>query len=69
MAFSRKTALAQRDFGLLDSGEEFLSTNPGTQIEVSGMPWGTGGTAPYTLNAIVGQVVPSGALIQGLPEV
>lgn len=69
MAFSRKTALAQRDFGLLDTGEEFLSTNPGTQIEVSGMPWGTGGTAPYTLNAIVGQVVPSGALIQGLPEV
>lgn len=69
MAFSRKTALAQRDFGLLDTGEEFLSTNPGTQLEVSGMPWGTGGTAPYTLNAIVGQVVPSGALIQGLPEV
>lgn len=69
MAFSRKTGLAQRDFGLLDTGEEFLSTNPGTQIEISGMPWGTGGTAPYTLNAIVGQVVPSGALIQGLPEV
>ena len=69
MAFSRKTALAQRDFGLLDTGEEFLSTNPGTQIEVSGMPWGSGGTPPYTLNAIVGQVVPSGALIQGLPEV
>lgn len=69
MAFNRKTGLAQRDFGLLDTGEEFLSTNPGTQIEISGMPWGTGGTAPYTLNAIVGQVVPSGALIQGLPEV
>lgn len=69
IAFSRKTGLAQRDFGLLDTGEEFLSTNPGTQIEVSGMPWGSGGTAPYTLNAIVGQVVPSGALIQGLPEV
>jgi len=69
IAFNRKTGLAQRDFGLLDTGEEFLSTNPGTQIEISGMPWGTGGTAPYTLNAIVGQVVPSGALIQGLPEV
>lgn len=69
IAFSRKTALAQRHFGLLDTGEEFLSTNPGTQIEISGMPWGTITNSPATLNAIVGQVVPSGALIQGLPEV
>lgn len=69
LAFSRKTGLSQRHFGLFDTGEEFLSTNPGTQIEISGMPWGTGGVAPYTLNAIVGQVVPSGAMIQGLPEV
>src|SRR4029077_1987616 len=69
IAFSRKTALAQRHFGLFDTGEEFLSTNPGTQIEISGMPWGTIANSPATLNAIVGQVVPSGALIQGLPEV
>lgn len=69
MAFSRKTGLAQRHFGLFDTGEEFLSTNPGTQIEVSGMPWGTIASGPATLNAIVGQVVPSGAMIQGLPEV
>jgi hypothetical protein len=69
LAFSRKTSLAQRDFGLLDTGEIFLSTNPGTQIEMAGYPWGSGGTAPYTLNAVIGQVVPSGALIQGLPEV
>lgn len=69
MAFSRKTALAQRHFGLFDTGEEFLSTNPGTQIEVSGMPWGTIAVPPAVLSAVVGQVVPSGALIQGLPEV
>lgn len=69
IAISRKTALAQRHFGLFDTGEEFLSTNPGTQIEISGMPWGTISNSPATLNAIVGQVVPSGALIQGLPEV
>jgi hypothetical protein len=69
IAFSRKTALAQRDFGLFDTGEEFLSTNPGTQLEVSGMPWGAITNSPATLNAIVGQVVPSGAMIQGLPEV
>ena len=69
IAFSRKTGLAQRGFGLLDTGEEFLSTNPGTQIEISGMPWGTIANTPATLNVIVGQVVPSGTLIQGLPEV
>lgn len=69
IAISRKTGLAQRHFGLFDTGEEFLSTNPGTQIEISGMPWGSITNSPATLNAIVGQVVPSGALIQGLPEV
>lgn len=67
--FSRKTSLAQRDFGLLDTGEIFLSTNPGTQIEMAGYPWGTIGASPATLNALVGQIVPSGPLIQGLPEV
>lgn len=69
IAISRKTGLAQRHFGLFDTGEEFLSTNPGTQLEISGMPWGAITNTPATLNAIVGQVVPSGALIQGLPEV
>jgi hypothetical protein len=69
LALSRKTALAQRHFGLFDTGEEFLSTNPGTQLEISGTPWGTISNSPAILNVIVGQVVPSGALIQGLPEV
>jgi hypothetical protein len=65
---SRKTSLAQRDFGLLDTGEIFLSTNPGTQLEVAGYPWGTFTSAPGQLNAVVGQIVPSGALVRGLPE-
>jgi hypothetical protein len=69
MAFSRKTSLAQRDFGLLDTGEIFLSTNPGTQIEMALYPWATITNSPGVLNAVIGQVVPSGALIQGLPEV
>jgi hypothetical protein len=68
MALNRKTSLAQRDFGLLDTGEIFLSTNPGTQLEIGGFPWGTVSQAPATLNATVGQVVPSGTLVQGLPE-
>ena len=72
MAINRKTSLSQRDFGLLDTGEIFLSTNPGTQLEIGGFPWGqesSGANAPYTLNATVGQVVPSGTLVQGLPEI
>jgi hypothetical protein len=69
MMISRKTSLAQRDFGLLDTGEIFLSTNPGTQIEFAGYPWGTSVSPPMTLNALVGQIVPSGTLVQGLPEV
>ena len=70
---SRKTSLAQRDFGLLDTGEIFLSSNPGTQVELAGYPWGynnsTGSPTAMILNAIVGQVVPTGALVQGLPQV
>lgn len=69
IAISRKTSLAQNQQGLFDTGETFLSTNPGTLIEVQGAPWGSGGTAPYTLSCLVGQVVPAGTLIQGLPEV
>ena len=65
----RKTCLAQRDFGLLDTGETFLSTNPGTQIEAAGSPWGTITNSPGTLNAVLGQVVPTGPLVQGLPEI
>jgi len=68
MWISRKTSLAQRDFGLLDTGEIFLSTNPGTQVEVAGFPWGTFTSGPGQLNAVVGQIVPSGALVRGLPE-
>jgi hypothetical protein len=68
VAFSRKTSLSQIDEGLFDTGETFLSTNPGTLLEVQGAPWGTISNAPATLNVLVGQVVPSGTLVQGLPE-
>ena len=68
MAFSRKTSMSQRAFGLLDTGEVFPSTNPGTQIEIGGFPWGQCAAPPMTLNALVGQIVPSGALVRGLPE-
>jgi hypothetical protein len=69
IGINRKTSLSQRDLGLLDTGEIFLNTNPGTQLEIAGYPWGTQSNSPSTLNAVVGQVVPSGQLVQGLPEV
>lgn len=69
MMISRKNSLSQQDYGLLDTGEKFLSTNPGTQIEINGVPWGTISNTPGNLNAVIGQIVPSGKLIQGLPEI
>jgi hypothetical protein len=69
LAITRKNGLSQQSLGLFDTGETYLSTNPGTQIEFACAPWGGIGSAPMTLNAMCGQVVPSGAMIQGLPEV
>ncbi len=67
IAFTRKNSLSQLNLGLLDTGEQYLSTNPGTLLEFGGT-WGNAGTPPYTLSIITGQVVPSQALLQGLPE-
>lgn len=68
MFVNYKASMSQRDFGLLDTGETYLSTNPGTQIELNGTPWPTITNSPATLNVTVGQIVPSGALVRGLPE-
>lgn len=68
LAWTRKASLNQESLGLMDTGEVYLSTNPGTLIEFEGAPWGAITNAPATLNVLVGQVVPSGSLIQGLPE-
>jgi hypothetical protein len=69
LAVARKNGLSQQSLGLFDTGETYLSTNPGTQLEMAAAPWGGIGSAPMTLNALCGQVVPAGSLIQGLPEV
>lgn len=68
LVISRRTSLSQINLGLLDTGEVFLSTNPGTLIQFECTPWGTITNSPATLEAIVGQVVPAGSLLQGLPE-
>jgi hypothetical protein len=66
---TRKTSLGQNVLGLFDTGETFLSTNPGTLIEVEGAPWGTISSGPGTLNILAGLVVPVGSMVTGLPEV
>jgi len=69
IAFSRKTSLGRQVLGLLDTYEVAMSTSAGTAMSVEGAPWGTISNSPATLNALLGQVIPSGALIQGLMEV
>jgi hypothetical protein len=68
IAFTRKASLSQINLGLLDTYETAVSTNPGTLLQVEGSPWAAITNSPATLTAIAGQVVPSGTLIQGLPE-
>jgi hypothetical protein len=68
VCITRKTSLGQRIFGLLDSLEVALSTSPGTAMTVEGAPWGTF-TGPGVLNGLLGQIIPSAQLIQGLPEI
>lgn len=69
IAYSFKTSLNQSNLGLLDTLEQALQTNPGTLLEVEMTPWGSGGTGPYQIQAIITQLVPSGPIAQGLPEV
>ena len=68
IALSRKTSLNQQSLGLLDTGEVYLSTNPGTLLEINQSPWATITNSPGTMSACIGQVVPTGSIIQGLPE-
>ena len=68
VAISRKNSMSQQSMGLLDTGEAYLSTNPGTLLEVNFAPAGAGSNSPATMSALIGQIVPTGAIIQGLPE-
>jgi hypothetical protein len=68
LAISRKTSLGLQVHGLMDTLEVAMSTSPGTSMIVEGAPWGTITNSPGTLNAVLGQIIPSGALVQGFPE-
>lgn len=68
IAFSWGESLSQINLGTLDTLMELLPVTPATQIEVECTPWGSGGTAPYTLTCIYNVVVPKGQLALGLTE-
>ena len=67
--YTRKTSLSQEYNGLLDTGESTISSNPGTLFELQGQSWGTFSSGPAIVNVIIGQIVPRGRMVQGLPEV
>jgi hypothetical protein len=69
LVFTRKNSLSQLGLGLFDTLEETISTNPGTMMTITGSPWGTISNAPAVLTVIVGQIVPAGMVIQGVPEI
>ena len=67
LVFTRKTSLSQVQMGLLDTGEGYLSSNPGTAVQIQGT-WGTIANSPAQLTVLAGQFVPSGRMLQGLLE-
>jgi hypothetical protein len=69
LVLSRKNSLSQLMLGLFDTMEEAISTNTGTQLTFSGMPWGTITNAPATLTVLAGQIVPAGNLTQGALQI
>ncbi len=68
LVFTKKTSLSQVNLGLLDTGEQYLSTSPGTGLQIQMQPFGTFSNGPATITALLGTIVPAGELIQGLPE-
>lgn len=61
LVFNFRNALSQANLGLLDSAEAYVSTTPQSVIQV-GDNW----NATATITAIVGQVIPSAAMITGV---
>lgn len=68
ICYSFKTSLSQTNYGLFDTLEEAMQTNPGTLLEVEMTPFGSGGTPPYQIQAIITQLVPAGGIVQGLSQ-
>lgn len=66
LAYSFKDSLSQANLGQLDNGDNWLSTTPGTLIEVECTPWGGFASGPAQVTCIIGCIVPRGPVQQGL---
>lgn len=63
IAYSFKASESQVNLGHLDNGDLWLSSTPGSLIEIECNSWGA---TAGTITAIVGQIVPRGQVQQGL---
>jgi hypothetical protein len=64
--FSFRNGVNQTDTGLEQSGLNYVSTTPGTNIQIGGTGWQnifSDANTPYTITAIIGLVVPAGTLV------
>jgi len=64
--FSFRNGISQIDLGLEQSGLNYVSTTPGTNIQIGGTGWQnvfSDSNTPYTITAIIGLVVPAGTLV------
>ena len=64
--FSFRAGVNQIDLGLEQSGLNYVSTTPGTNIQIGGTGWQnvfSDANTPYTITAIIGLVVPAGTLV------
>lgn len=66
LIFSFRDGLSQIDTGILQSGENYISTTPGTNIQFNGTGWRNlfaDANVPYTMYVVLGLVVPAGTLV------
>jgi hypothetical protein len=66
LIFSFRAGLSQIDTGILQSGENYISTTPGTNIQFNGTGWRNqfaDSNTPYTMYVVLGLVVPAGTLV------
>jgi len=64
--FSFRNGVSQIDTGLLQSGLDYISTTPGTNVQLSGTGFQNifaDANTPYTFTCIIGLVVPAGTLV------
>jgi hypothetical protein len=66
LIFSFRNLAAQVDFGLDQSGLNYIATTPGTSLQLGGTGWqnvNSDANTPYTISCYPGLIVPAGSLL------